>query len=61
MALGERRIALLTNNPDKAAQLAALGIEVDRLVPTAAHLSPSNARYLAAKVRHGHRLRSVAQ
>jgi len=53
-ALGERRIALLSNNPDKATQLTALGIEVADLVPTAAHLSPSNARYLAAKVRHGH-------
>jgi len=59
-ALGERRVALLTNNPDKAAQLTALGIEVTDLVPTAAHLSASNARYLAAKVRHGHRIRSVA-
>ncbi len=59
-ALGERRVALLTNNPDKAAQLTALGIEVTELVPTAAHLSASNARYLAAKVRHGHRIRSVA-
>ena len=54
--LGERRIALLTNNPDKARQLTAYGIEVAGLVPTAAHLSTSNARYLAAKVRHGHLL-----
>jgi GTP cyclohydrolase II len=53
-ALGERRIALLSNNPDKVAQLTALGIEVAELVPTAAHLSPSNGRYLAAKVRRGH-------
>jgi len=54
-ALGEPRIALLTNNPDKAGQLTSLGIEVTRLVPTAIHLSASNAGYLAAKVRHGHR------
>jgi GTP cyclohydrolase II len=60
-ALGERRIALLTNNPDKAAQLAALGIEIAERVPTAAHLSASNGRYLAAKVRHGHQICSVAQ
>jgi GTP cyclohydrolase II len=60
-ALGERRIALLSNNPDKATQLTALGIEVDRLVPTAAHLCATNARYLAAKVRQGHVLRTVAQ
>jgi len=60
-ALGERRIALLSNNPDKAAQLTALGIEVDRLVPTAAHLCATNSRYLAAKVRQGHLLRTIAQ
>ncbi|WP_028645501.1 GTP cyclohydrolase II [Nocardioides sp. URHA0020] len=60
-ALGVRRVDLLTNNPDKAEQLVALGIEVAALVPTAAHLSGSNGRYLAAKVRHGHRIRSVAQ
>ncbi|GAA4691832.1 GTP cyclohydrolase II [Nocardioides conyzicola] len=53
-ALGERRVALLTNNPDKGRQLAALGIDVTRLVPTGVHRSASNARYLAAKVRHGH-------
>lgn len=56
LALGEPRIALLSNNPDKAAQLAAYGIEVVAQVSTAVHLSPGNARYLAAKVRHGHRL-----
>jgi GTP cyclohydrolase II len=59
-ALGERRIRLLTNNPDKSAQLTALGIEVTRQVPTAAHVSATNAGYLAAKVRHGHRLRLAA-
>ena len=53
-ALGERRVALLTNNPDKAGQLAALGIEVVGLVPTGVHRSASNARYLDAKVRQGH-------
>jgi GTP cyclohydrolase II len=60
-ALDERRIALLSNNPDKAAQLTRLGIEVTALVPTAVHLSASNARYLAAKVRQGHLLRPAAQ
>jgi GTP cyclohydrolase II len=53
-ALGEQRVALLSNNPDKADQLTALGIEVARQVPTAVHRSASNARYLEAKVRHGH-------
>jgi GTP cyclohydrolase II len=51
-ALGVTRLALLSNNPDKVAQLTAHGLEVE-LVPTAVHLSPANARYLAAKARHG--------
>jgi GTP cyclohydrolase II len=51
-ALGADRIALLSNNPDKAAQLERLGIEVSERVPTAVHLSPANARYLSAKVLH---------
>ena len=51
-ALGVRRIALLSNNPDKADQLARLGTDVVERVPTAVHLSPGNARYLAAKARH---------
>ena len=54
-ALGVGRLALLTNNPDKVDQLRAHGLEVD-LVPTAVHLSPANARYLAAKSRRGHLL-----
>ena len=49
-ALGADRIALLSNNPDKAAQLEALGIEVSERVPTGVHLSAANARYLTAKV-----------
>jgi GTP cyclohydrolase II len=47
------RIALLSNNPDKAAQLAALGITVADRVRTGLHLSPANARYLATKARRG--------
>ncbi|GAA2708040.1 GTP cyclohydrolase II [Micromonospora olivasterospora] len=50
LALGADRVALLTNNPDKAEQLRRLGIEVVGRVPTALHLSPANAGYLAAKV-----------
>jgi GTP cyclohydrolase II len=52
-ALGVRRVALLTNNPDKAAQLSRLGVEVAERVPTAVHLGPANAAYLAAKVARG--------
>ncbi|MER7670288.1 GTP cyclohydrolase II [Kitasatospora sp. NPDC058162] len=53
--LGVEGIDLLSNNPDKAAQLAGLGITVRRRVPTGVHLSASNVRYLTAKVeRTGH-------
>ena len=50
LALGADRIALLSNNPDKAAQLERAGVEVAERVPTAVHLSSANARYLTAKV-----------
>ncbi|MFD9685397.1 GTP cyclohydrolase II [Kitasatospora sp. NPDC059146] len=54
-ALGVDDVDLLSNNPDKAAQLAGLGITVRRRVPTGVHLSASNVRYLTAKVeRTGH-------
>lgn len=51
-AVGAHRIRLLSNNPDKAAQLELLGVEVDQRVPTGVHLSEANARYLATKVAH---------
>ncbi|WP_035844879.1 GTP cyclohydrolase II [Kitasatospora azatica] len=47
--LGAPRIDLLSNNPDKAGQLAALGITVAERVPTGVHASPSNLRYLRTK------------
>jgi GTP cyclohydrolase II len=57
LALGVRRIALLSNNPDKAEQLARLGVTVTERVPTAVHVSPDNAGYLAAKAsRRAHTL-----
>jgi GTP cyclohydrolase II len=52
-ALGESRVDLLSNNPDKAEQLEALGVAVAERVPTMVHLSPANGRYLAAKALHG--------
>jgi GTP cyclohydrolase II len=52
-ALGADRIALLSNNPDKGAQLARLGITIARHVPTALHLTETNADYLTAKARRG--------
>ncbi|BCT78193.1 GTP cyclohydrolase II [Sinomonas cyclohexanicum] len=50
--LGASRIRLLSNNPDKAHQLEALGIEVTERVMTGVHASPANVRYLAAKRDH---------
>ena len=52
-ALGASRIELLSNNPDKGAQLARLGITIARQVPTALYLTRTNAAYLAAKARRG--------
>lgn len=43
----------MSNNPDKAAQLAAGGLVVEDQVRTGVHLSPVNGAYLAAKVRRG--------
>jgi GTP cyclohydrolase II len=51
-ALGADRVRLLSNNPDKAAQLELLGIEVTEQVRTGVHLSDANARYLTAKRDH---------
>jgi GTP cyclohydrolase II len=52
-ALGASRITLLSNNPDKSAQLARLGILIARQVPTGVHLNEANAAYLTAKARRG--------
>ena len=56
-ALGVCEVDLLTNNPDKVAQLEASGVRVRQRVPTALHLSHANGRYLATKAeRGGHEL-----
>ena len=52
-ALEVSRIALLSNNPDKARQLRRFGVTVTALVPTGVHLSAANARYLGTKARRG--------
>jgi GTP cyclohydrolase II len=52
-ALGVSRVALLSNNPDKALQLRRFGITVAAQVPTGVHLSSANARYLATKAGSG--------
>ncbi|MFJ9604815.1 GTP cyclohydrolase II [Kitasatospora sp. NPDC101176] len=54
-ALGAATVDLLSNNPDKAAQLADLGVTVRHRVPTGVHQNASNVRYLRAKAeRTGH-------
>jgi GTP cyclohydrolase II len=52
-ALGVSRVALLSNNPDKAWQLRRFGVTVTERVPTGVHLSAANAHYLATKARRG--------
>ena len=57
-ALGLDEIVLLSNNPDKAAQLEDHGVVVRERVPTGVHRSDVNARYLSTKaVRGAHTLR----
>jgi GTP cyclohydrolase II len=51
-AVDADRIRLLSNNPDKAEQLADLGITVTEQVRTGVHLSDANERYLIAKRDH---------
>jgi GTP cyclohydrolase II len=56
-ALGATRIDLLTNNSDKATQLALHGIDVRTVVPTGVHATHANLSYLHAKaVLTGHTL-----
>ena len=55
--LGQTRIRLLTNNPEKVAGLAAAGVEVVERVPHRASANPHNVGYLATKRdRTGHML-----
>ncbi|MET1075002.1 MAG: GTP cyclohydrolase II [Umezawaea sp.] len=54
-ALGIDTISLLSNNPDKGAQLSAHGITVRNHVPTGVFATATNLSYLRAKVEHtGH-------
>jgi GTP cyclohydrolase II len=52
-ALGVSRVALLSNNPDKARQLRSSGVTVVEQVPTGVYVSAANLRYLEAKARRG--------
>jgi GTP cyclohydrolase II len=51
-ALGVGSVDLLSNNPDKAAQLRELGVPIRDRVPTDVHATPHNLHYLRAKVEH---------
>jgi GTP cyclohydrolase II len=62
-ALGAARVALLSNNPDKARQLRSWGVTVVEQVPTGVFVSDANQRYLETKAsrgRHTLDLESVA-
>ena len=52
-ALRVSRIALLSNNPDKARQLRSCGVKVVAEVRTGVHVSAANVRYLETKKRRG--------
>lgn len=57
IALGQREVRLLTNNPRKAAALEALGIAVAERMPLQAGANPHNQAYLDTKRdRSGHQL-----
>jgi len=55
-ALGASRVALLSNNPDKAQQLRSWGVTVVDQVPTGVHVSDTNRRYLETKALRGRHL-----
>lgn len=56
-ALNVSRLALLSNNPDKAAQLGQLGLTITQRVGTGLHVTSENAGYLTTKAARGsHRL-----
>ena len=60
--LGVRRVRLMTNNPDKVAQVGAAGVEVVERVPALTPRTRQNARYLESKrSRMGHELPGVVQ
>ena len=55
--LGLESVRLLSNNPEKAKQLKALGVEVSELVPLIVGVGSGNSDYLSVKRdKMGHRL-----
>lgn len=56
-AVGVTHIRLLSNNPDKAAQLTAHGITITEQVQTGTYMTAHNRRYLQAKaLRTNHKI-----
>lgn len=56
-AVGVTHIRLLSNNPDKAAQLTAHGITITEQVQTGTYVTAHNRRYLQAKaLRTNHKI-----
>ena len=51
-ALGINDISLITNNPDKVAQISKYGIKIKNILPTGVFMNTANEDYLRAKVRH---------
>jgi GTP cyclohydrolase II len=60
-ALGVSGIGLLSNNPDKAAQLRDLGVPVRHTARTGVHATGHNLRYLRAKAEHTHHTIDLAE
>ncbi len=52
-ALGIDKVKLVTNNPKKINELQSLGIELEEVINTFAHVKQGNESYLKAKVSHG--------
>ncbi|MFC1235745.1 GTP cyclohydrolase II [Vibrio sp. F74] len=52
-ALGINKVKLITNNPKKINELQSLGIELEEVINTFAHVKQGNESYLKAKVSHG--------
>lgn len=52
-ALSIDKVKLITNNPKKINELQSLGIELEEVVNTFAHVKKGNESYLKAKVSHG--------
>jgi GTP cyclohydrolase II len=59
-ALGVDRIRLMTNNPDKVAQLTAAGIAVTEIRRTGVYVTDANRAYLQAKFEHRHMIDPIA-